>query len=555
MFRALALLVLSASAWAQDVTQATAQATPAPGLQPTEGDYTLHDFTFKSGETLAELRLHYTTLGRPSRDAAGHVDNAVIVMHGTGGSGRPFLGAGFGGVLFGKGQLLDAARYYIILPDAIGHGKSSKPSDGLHARFPHYRYDDMVRADYLLVHDGLKVDHLRLAMGTSMGAMHTWVWGEMYPDFMDALMPLASAPVEIAGRNRMFRAMVISSIRGDPEWKDGEYTSPPHGLMAAHFALFMMTSSPLQLHKANPTYAQADKAVQALKERAMRTDANDMLYQYESSTDYNPSPMLEKIKAPLYAINSADDEVNPPELGIMEREIQRVAHGRYILIPTSDQTRGHGTHSRPILWQSYLWELLHISEARAALRNPKSQAWAQAAPPVFQVKVATTRGAFTIEAHRDWAPNGVDRFYNLVRAGFYDDSRFFRVIHGDFAQFGIPGNPEIAAVWRSAAIPDDPVTQSNTRGMAAYAMTGPDARTTQIYIVTGDRSRQDKDGFAPFGNVVQGMDVVDKLYSGYGESAGGGMRGGKQGKMFEGGNAYLDQEFPKLDKLLSITVI
>jgi homoserine O-acetyltransferase len=554
MLRALALLVLSASAWAQDVTQAAAQATPAPGLQPTEGDYTLHDFTFKSGETLADLRLHYTTLGRPSRDAAGHVDNAVIVMHGTGGSGRPFLGAGFGGVLFGKGQLLDAARYYIILPDAIGHGKSSKPSDGLHARFPHYRYDDMVRADYLLVHDGLKVDHLRLAMGTSMGAMHTWVWGEMYPDFMDALMPLASAPVEIAGRNRMFRAMVIGSIRGDPEWKDGEYTSPPQGLMAAQFALFMMTSSPLQLHKANPTHAQADKAVQALRERALRTDANDMLYQYESSTDYNPSPMLEKIKAPLYAINSADDEVNPPELGIMEREIRRVAHGRYILIPTSDETRGHGTHSRPILWQSYLWELLHISEARAALRNPRSEGWAQAAPPVFQVKVATTLGAFTIEAHRDWAPKGVDRFYNLVRGGFYDDSRFFRVIHGDFAQFGIPGNPEIAAIWRSATIPDDAVAQSNTRGMAAYAMTGPDARTTQIYIVTGDRSRQDKDGFAPFGKVVQGMEVVDKLYSGYGESAGGGMRGGRQGRMFEGGNAYLDQEFPKLDKLLSITV-
>jgi len=369
MLRAVALLLLSASAWAQD--------------QPTEGDYTVHDVTFQSGETLAELRLHYITFGQPSRDAAGHVNNAVLVMHGTGGSGRPFLGGAFGGVLFGKGQLLDASKYYIILPDAIGHGKSSKPSDGLHARFPHYRYDDMVRASYLLVYDGLKVDHLRLVMGTSMGAMHTWVWGEMYPDFMDALMPLASAPVEIAGRNRMFRAMVIDSIRSDPDWKDGEYTSPPRGLIAAQFALFMMTSSPLQLHKANPTHAQADAAVQALKERALRTDANDMLYQYESSTDYNPSPMLEKIKAPLFAINSADDEVNPPELGILEREIKRVARGRYILIPTSAETRGHGTHSRPILWQSYLRELLDVSEPRAALLNPRSEVWARAAPPVF----------------------------------------------------------------------------------------------------------------------------------------------------------------------------
>jgi homoserine O-acetyltransferase len=287
----------------------------------------------------------------------------------------------------------------------------------------------------------------------------------------------------------------------------------------------------------------------------MRTDANDMLYQFESSTDYNPSPMLEKIKAPLFAINSADDEVNPPELGILEREIARVARGRYILIPTSDETRGHGTHSRPVLWQNHLWELLHLSEPRAALLNPRSEVWAVAAPPVFRVKVATTQGPFTIEAHRDWAPHGAGRFYHLVQAGFYDDSRFFRVIQGDFAQFGIPGNPQIAADWRNQTMPDDPVKQSNTRGFVAYAMTGPDARTTQIYIVTGDRSRQDKDGFAPFGKVVDGMDVVDKLYSGYGESAGGGMRAGKQARMFEGGNAHLDNEFPKLDKLISAVVM
>jgi homoserine O-acetyltransferase len=484
------------------------------------------------------------------------VNNAVIVMHGTGGTGRAFLNAQFAGELFEKNQPLDIARYYIVLPDAIGHGKSSKPSDGLHMKFPHYTYDDMVKADYLLLHDGLNVDHLRLVMGTSMGAMHTWVWGEMYPDFMDALMPLASAPVEIAGRNRMFRAMIMQAIRSDPEWNNGEYTKPPlNGLIAAEYALWMMTSSPLQLHKANPTHEKADAAVTALRKRAEQLDANDMLYQYDCSTTYNPSPMLERIKAPLYAVNSADDEVNPPELGILEREIKKVAHGRYILIPTSDETRGHGTHSRPVVWKNYLLELLAESEPHAALIDPAHEYWKQTAPAVYRVKVATTQGSFTIETHRDWAPRGSDRFYNLVRAGFYDDSRFFRVIANDFAQFGIPGDPLLAAAWRTASFADDPVKQSNIRGYVAYAMTGPDARTTQIFVLMGDRSRQDKDGFAPFGIVVDGMDVVDKLYSGYGEGAGGGMRGGKQAKMFEGGNAYMDGAFPMLDKLLRATVL
>src|SRR5471030_2783060 len=401
------------------VGTAHAQEPPVPATH--EGDYITHNFQFRSGEVLADLRLHYTTLGKPQHDRHGRITNAVLIMHGTGGDGHQFLRPQFSGVLFVPGGLLDPARYFIILPDAIGHGRSSKPSDGLHANFPHYDYDDMVAADYELVHDGLGVDHLRLVMGTSMGAMHTWVWGEMYPDFMDALMPLASAPVEIAGRNRMFRAIAIDAIRGDPEWQNGEYTSPPLGLIVAQYALFMMTSSPLQLHKANPTHEKADDAVQALKERAMRTDANDMLYQIEASTDYNPAPMLEKIKAPLFAINSADDEVNPPELGILEREIQRVARGRFILIPTSDETRGHGTHSRPVIWQNHLWELLQLSEPLAALLNPNADVWAQAAPLVFRVKVATTTGPFTIEAHRDWAPNGADRFYHLAQAGFYDD--------------------------------------------------------------------------------------------------------------------------------------
>ncbi|MDR3703601.1 MAG: alpha/beta fold hydrolase [Candidatus Sulfopaludibacter sp.] len=357
MVRTLLLLSGSIVCWGQP-------ATPSYPNQ-TESDFVTHSFVFKSGDKLDDLKIHYITLGTPARDDAGHVRNAVIVMHGTGGSGRAFLGAGFGGVLFGKGQPLDAATHFIILPDDVGHGKSSKPSDGLHMKFPHYDYADMVRAEYLLVHDGLHVDHLRLVMGTSMGAMHTWLWGEMYPGFMDALMPLASAPVQIVGRNRMFRSMVIQAIRNDPEWKNGEYTAPPaNGLIAAEYALWMMTSSALQLHKINPTREKADQAVTALRERATRVDANDMLYQFESSTDYNPEPELDKIQAPLYAVNSADDEVNPPELGILDREIKKVKGGRYILIPTSDETRGHGTHSRPVVWQTYLLELLHESEPK-----------------------------------------------------------------------------------------------------------------------------------------------------------------------------------------------
>lgn len=319
---------------------------------PVEGDFTIRDFHFHSGESLPELRLHYTTVGNPSNPA-------VLIMHGTGGMGRSFLSAGFAGELFGPGQPLDATKYFIVLPDGIGHGKSSKPSDGLRAHFPHYCYDDMVIADHRLLTEYLKIQHVRLIMGTSMGAMHSWIFGEMYPDFMDALLPLASAPVEIAGRNRMLRRIVIDSIRDDPEWKNGNYDKPPmEGLLGAQYGLMVMTSSPLQMLKQSPTRALADAAFDKVKERAARADANDMLYQFESSTDYNPEPGLEKIKARLIAVNSADDQVNPPELGIMEHEIKRVKHGRYVLIPISDQTRGHGTHSVAKLWKQYVVELL-----------------------------------------------------------------------------------------------------------------------------------------------------------------------------------------------------
>lgn len=352
MFRFGSLLVLLAAAcWGADY--------PAP----TEGDFTVKDFVFTTGEKLPELRLHYTTVGKPVKNAAGQVTNAVVIMHGTGGSGRGFLSATFAGMLFGEGQLLDATKYYIILPDDIGHGRSSKPSDGLHMKFPRYTYTDMVKGEYRLVTEGLGVNHARLVMGTSMGAMHTWMWGEMYPTFMDALMPLASAPVEIGGRNRMLRKMIMDSIKRDPNWNEGEYKGPLTNMVAAQFALFMMTSSPLQLYKQSPTREQADQAFERrfYATAARPTDANDMLYHYDCSRDYNPAPDLEKIVAPLFAINSADDQVNPPELGILEREIKRVKRGRYILIPTSDATRGHGTHSLPAIWGKYLEELLQES--------------------------------------------------------------------------------------------------------------------------------------------------------------------------------------------------
>jgi homoserine O-acetyltransferase len=329
---------------------------------PTEGDYVVDEFPFATGETLPHLKLHYTTLGAPAKNAAGVVTNAVLIMHGTGGSGSSFLSSTFAGQLFGAGQLLDATRYYIILADDIGHGKSSKPSDGLHMKFPHYTYTDMVRGEYRVVAEKLGVNHLRLVMGTSMGGMHTWMWGIMYPDFMDALMPLASAPVEIGGRNRMWRKMIADSITRDPNWNNGEYKAPLNNMVAANFALFLMTSSPLQLLKQAPTREAADALFERRFYEARPVDPNDMLYQFDSSRNYNPQPDLEKIQAPLFAVNSADDQVNPPELGILEREIQRVKRGRYILIPTSDETRGHGTHSLPAIWGEYLAELLKETE-------------------------------------------------------------------------------------------------------------------------------------------------------------------------------------------------
>ena len=342
---------------------AVAAAPPAAAADfpsPVEGDFVVRDFRFGSGETLPSLNLHYRTIGTPRRDASGIVRNAVLIVHGTGGTGAAFLSQTFGGELFGAGQVLDAARYFIILPDGIGHGKSSKPSDGMHARFPKYNYDDMVRAQHAMLVDGLKVNHLRLVLGTSMGAMHCWVWGETYPDFVDGLVPLASAPTQIAGRNRIMRAMIMDSITRDPAYKNGDYTEQPHaGMVGAVNLLMMMTSSPIGWHKSGPTRDAADTWYEdQLKSRIAANDANDMLYQFNASRDYDPSAQLEKITAHLLAINSADDVVNPPELGIMEKLMPRVAHGRYILLPITDRTRGHGTHSLPAIWGTYLGEFM-----------------------------------------------------------------------------------------------------------------------------------------------------------------------------------------------------
>ena len=333
--------------------------------QGTEGDAVFRNVSFTSGEMLPEVRVHYTTAGKPRRDSAGVVRNAVLVLHGTGGTGRGFLSPGFAGELFGPGKLLDTASYYVVLPDNVGHGKSSKPSDGLHMRFPHYGYADMVRLQYRLLMEHLGVTHLRLIMGTSMGCMHAWVWGYTYPTFADGLVPLACAPTQIAGRNRMMRRMIMDDIRSDPEWKNGEYTRQPPGLKAAQQMLFMMTSAPLVQHRQAPTRDKADSIItRYVESRFEATDANDMLYYFDASRDYDPSPFLARVTAPVLAINSADDQVNPPELGLMERLIPQVKNAKYVLLPISDQTRGHGTHSLPAVWGGYLKSFLEGLEER-----------------------------------------------------------------------------------------------------------------------------------------------------------------------------------------------
>jgi homoserine O-acetyltransferase len=333
---------------------------------PTEGDYTVRDFKFALGQTLPELRLHYRTLGKPEKDAQGKTTNAVLIMHGTTGSGAQFIRPEFAGELFGKDQPLDATKFFIVLADGIGHGKSSKPSDGMHAKFPRYGYLDMVEAQYRLLSEGLAINHARLVMGTSMGGMHTWLWGELHPDFMDALMPLASLPTQISGRNRAWRRTIIDTIRNDPAWNGGEYPAAagqPPSLRTAAEILWFMSSNPVLRQKEAPTLAKTDEVLDKFVGDYTKTsDANDVLYAVEASHDYDPGPSLEKIHAPLLAINSADDLINPPELGILEREIKRVPRGRAIVIPFSDKTRGHGSHTIAALWKDELVKLLKETE-------------------------------------------------------------------------------------------------------------------------------------------------------------------------------------------------
>lgn len=340
--------------------QTTHANPPAQTWATHEGDFVIHNFQFNDGETLPELRLHYTTLGAPQRDASGRVANAVLIMHGTGGTGHQFLRPVFAGVLFGPGQLLDSSKHFIILPDDIGHGKSSKPSDGMRTKFPHYDYADMVKGEYDLVTEGLHVNHLRLVTGTSMGCMHTWMWGETYPKFMDALMPLACLPIEIAGRNRMTRKMIMDLIKDDPAWDGGNYkTEPVNGLRAALDVEFLMVSTPLYWQKEYPTAAAADAFLARHLDSALKSvDANDLLYAFDASRTYNPAPNLGKIQAPLLAINSADDFVNPPELHIDEQLVHRVPHSRFVLLPITSETRGHGTHTLAAVWKNYLAQLL-----------------------------------------------------------------------------------------------------------------------------------------------------------------------------------------------------
>jgi homoserine O-acetyltransferase len=327
--------------------------------EPAAAEHVIREFRFRSGELLHDLRIRYRTFGSPRRKNDGKVANAVLILHGTTGSGANFLRPEFAGELFGKDQPLDAGRYYLILPDGIGHGGSSKPSDGLHARFPHYVYRDMIEAQYRLLTDALKVDHLRLVMGTSMGGMHTWLWGEIHPEFIDALLPLASLPDQISGRNRAWRRVIIDAIRNDPAWQYGEYHTQPPSLRTAAEMLFVMSNNPVERQKDAPTREAADRAVDRYVTQYVRTaDANDVLYALESSADYDPGPGLGRIVAPLLAINSEDDLINPPELKILERKIGLVRQGRAIVIPRSDRTRGHGTHTLAAVWKNHLIKLL-----------------------------------------------------------------------------------------------------------------------------------------------------------------------------------------------------
>ena len=344
---------------------ALASSAVAQYADPQPGDYIIRDFKFNSGETLPELVMHYETIGRPVRDKHGVMRNAVLILHGTTGSVGNFRGRSWAGELYGPGQPLDAAKHFLIIVDNIGHGQSSKPSDGLRAKFPKYGYLDMIEAQYRLLNDGLAVNHLRLVIGTSMGGMHAWLWGSLHPDYMDALMPLASLPTQISGRNRMWRRIIIDAVRYSPDWNDGDYQTQPSGLRTVAQMMYLMGDNALRRIRQAPTLAEADRqfdrAVSGYLNRPT-FDANDVMYAFSASQDYDPGPGLEKIQAHLTAINFADDLINPPEQGVLMREIKRVPHGKAIIYPLSDDTVGHGTHTRARVWKQHLIQLLKDSE-------------------------------------------------------------------------------------------------------------------------------------------------------------------------------------------------
>jgi homoserine O-acetyltransferase len=355
----------------QATTTQTPPLTPASKSAPSvanwpaqDAQFTFRNFHFRSGEILPELRINYTTLGSPHRNANGEIDNAVMVLHGTGGTGRQFLAPQFADELYGPGQQLDIKRYWIILPDGIGHGKSSKPSDGLHMRFPHYDYDDMVEAQYRLLHDGLGIMRMRLIMGTSMGCMHGLVWGETHPDFSRALMPLACEPVEIAGLNRMWRKLAIDGIEADPAWAGGEYRTPPiQGLRTAASLLFVAGAAPLYFQVQYPRREAAEAFARERVAASIKgTDANDLIYQVDASRTYNPWPRLEAITAPTTWVNSADDFINPRNLDYPQRAVARMRDAKFRLIPETADTRGHGTHTSARFWKQDLVDLLRRTE-------------------------------------------------------------------------------------------------------------------------------------------------------------------------------------------------
>lgn len=348
------------------IAGAGAQTYPPMHWPVRDGMYTIRNFRFDTGEVLPDLRLHYLVLGQPHRDAAGHTDNAVLLLHGTGGNAHSLLNPVFSEVLFGPGQPLDITKYFIILPDDIGHGESSKPSDGMRMRFPHYDYDDMVRSQHTMLTEGLHVDHLRLILGTSMGCMQTFLWGETYAHFSDALMPLACLPVEIAGRNRMWRYMAMQMIRDDPAWENGNYSAEPvEGLRGANDLLIIAGSAPLHMQQDFPTRTQAESWVNKTLDRMIaHTDADDFLYYFDASRNYNPEPKLSGITAPVLWINSADDFINPPELGIAQKLVTRMRHARFVLLPISEQTYGHGTHTHAAAWKNYMVEFLQETERK-----------------------------------------------------------------------------------------------------------------------------------------------------------------------------------------------